>query len=1304
MAQTDIVARLELRAEQFSSEAGAAFAGLKQRAASSSAEIRNTFTSAFADVQKLAATSLNMPRTKAGALDLGPQIEQLRLQASAADQAAIAQRELSVAMTSAARAAGANADALRLEADAAAVASLASERHAQELRQQIQTYEAVQAELNKTISSTRQLTEAEQRANASAASHQQGMVQLGQQFNDFAVQVASGQSAAIAFAQQLPQAAYAISQMGGALGTVGRFLVGPWGTAITIALVVLTPFVAKLWETEEAAKAAEAGADGLADAQGVLGKMFNLTSGKIEHQNDLLRINARLTAANLRAEAVADRASAEKAFTNAGKLSWTEMAVGAVSEPFEPIGSGTWKGRRNAENLANIVKNVKGGSLKPEMAVRLAENMSFEGVNVEKSEFLSSLAKLVAAPLKEQAANEIDKSLDTGTLSPMFRREGHKRTRKSADLTPMANSAEEEIARINSEWDEQPKLIDKARIETLKLDHLIEELGRRKPPGFEKLISDAKAAQNAIDAGLIRQIGKAFEEPETLAQRGTRAISELNAEIASLEARKPPNWEALVRQAEATKQIVAAGMNRPMTEYVRQQRESLAVGQLVLQGRDAEAQALQDALRLQQQLGRSLRDDELATVLEIARTQERIQRALEDQRRIVGIYTSAVSNLSNTFAGFLDSMGSKRLEQSFGGLISGFAADIKSLGNNLIVNSVFGGVDRKVEDYVRQITGRRTPAEVLSDQARDAGTALAGATDKSASALDDFTRAVRAASDRLNATGIGEKPKLLGATAPTSGAMGLNGLADTASSLAAKGALSAEKRAEEIVVTGKRPSADRSADRMLRASDALGVAVDGLAENLERNLGIKVPKQITDSLKKSLPTVVQGIGAGSVGGSIFASISGRQADPLASSIGGILGEKGGKALGGVLSKAIGGTLGKTIGGLAGPLGGVLGGVLGNVVGGLFKSQKWSDATVTMNPYGTAVGSTATGNAGSAKQAATGTAASVATGINAVVDKLGAQIKALPAITLGMWDGKYRVADLATTKPLHSKNFGPDVLHDFGDNQQAAIEYAIRYSVSHAVLTGISQASQNILRSGQDLESALQKALMIEAIPRDLKAMLDPLGAAVDDLNRKWIKTVNALKEGGATAEQMAQAEQLYNLQLAQVRNTTESATQTLKDFRKSLQLGSSSPLSLRDQERTALTELSPFLAKIQAGQAVDQDKYREAAQAYLDVERQLYGSTERYFQAFDQIQAATNAAIAAIDNVKPISDPVANPFTQAAVDAAKRTADAVQTGNEMTQDTNALLAQAVELLARVADNDRSADTGFLGTARNFAVR
>src|SRR3546814_16884954 len=112
-----------------------------------------------------------------------------------------------------------------------------------------------------------------------------------------ALPISSGSNLFVIFGQQIGQVGGALSDMTGRLGAVGRVLTNPWVAALTTAAIVVGLFVDKLSDASEAANLAKRGSDGLADAQGVLGRMFDLTSGKTGHQNELLRLNAQPPAA-----------------------------------------------------------------------------------------------------------------------------------------------------------------------------------------------------------------------------------------------------------------------------------------------------------------------------------------------------------------------------------------------------------------------------------------------------------------------------------------------------------------------------------------------------------------------------------------------------------------------------------------------------------------------------------------------------------------------------------------------------------------------------------------------------------------------------------------------------------------------------------------------------------------------------------------------------------------------------------------------------------------------------------------------
>ncbi|ARR54551.1 hypothetical protein HY78_14485 [Rhizorhabdus wittichii DC-6] len=466
------------------------------------------------------------------------------------------------------------------------------------------------------------------------------------------------------------------------------------------------------------------------------------------------------------------------------------------------------------------------------------------------------------------------------------------------------------------------------------------------------------------------------------------------------------------------------------------------------------------------------------------------------------------------------------------------------------------------------------------------------------------------------------------------------------------------------------------------AGDNSLVAVKQSVDKLDKGLGgiFGLSGEFTQSLGRMLAGASLGATAGGiVGGNSQASQFGAMA-------GGALGEKAGDMLGTTFSKQLG-----KLAGFAGPLGSIAGGVLGSVVGGLMSKVKWGASTVSFS-NGELTAGDARGNSGRAKQAAEAGAGKVVTSLEGILEALGGTLLSAPSITIGTRHDDWRVNTSGTSLKIAKG------AKEFDGDQQAAIEYAIQQMLAGAVIEGISEASKRILKDGsQDLDEAIQKAGLIEAIPKSLKARLDPVGAAIDDLNKKWEKTVEALREGGASAEQMAEAQKLYNMELADVKENTAAASATLRDFLKGLGLGSSSPLSLRDQEAAAKAALQPFLDKIDAGAGVDQSAFQTAAQSYLDIERQLYGSTGQFFAAFEQIKAATSKAIATIDNAVPISaSPPSDPFAEKTATATQASADLLsQMSNQMTTQQATLDAIARALAAGFGG------ASFIGSARNF---
>jgi hypothetical protein len=451
--------------------------------------------------------------------------------------------------------------------------------------------------------------------------------------------------------------------------------------------------------------------------------------------------------------------------------------------------------------------------------------------------------------------------------------------------------------------------------------------------------------------------------------------------------------------------------------------------------------------------------------------------------------------------------------------------------------------------------------------------------------------------------------------------------------------------------------------------------------------------------------VLQGVSIGSSAGSVFGKGGGQIGGALGGAASLIPG--GSDALAGASPYIAAYQLGQSI---AQPIGKALNlnptltklGLLPGVIGKLFgigAPVKQGSSTLSFRDEAI-IAAAATGRGSAEKAQAFGSASSVADSVNKIAEALNGQISGAGSVSIGYRPGHKAPAYRVDTSG-QGKLTGNTILAF--DTEEEAIRAATGEMLKDGVIQGISDASKRVLAAGGDLEKAITKASLIESIPTSLKAMLDPVGAAVDDLNRKFKQTVDALTEGGASAEQMAQAEQLYNMQLAETKTSAQSASASLKDFLTAMKAGSSSPYSLRDQEATAKAGLQPYLDQIDAGQSIDQSRYLAAAQTFLDVERQLYGSTQNYFDALDQVQASTNKAISTIDNAKPITTAVESPFAKATADSAAATADGVQTGNEIASQSSEQLAAIVSRLDQLIDMGGVNSSEFVGTKRGFAA-
>jgi hypothetical protein len=431
----------------------------------------------------------------------------------------------------------------------------------------------------------------------------------------------------------------------------------------------------------------------------------------------------------------------------------------------------------------------------------------------------------------------------------------------------------------------------------------------------------------------------------------------------------------------------------------------------------------------------------------------------------------------------------------------------------------------------------------------------------------------------------------------------------------------------------------------------------------------------------------------------------------AGQIGGMAGSIGGMALGGKLA---------ALGSFAGPVGAIAGAVIGTIFGGLLSGPNRGQVTVG-NAGGMLGVINQTGKSGPQQQAM-GLSNNLIDTLNRIAAQIGAELNpSAGRVSIGVRNGDFRVDPNGTGRT----RVGAGVVN-FGKDEQAAIRFALTDLIRDGVLTGISQASQNLLRnSGNNLEKQLEKVMAIEAVPRLLRERLDPLGAAMDELFDKFKFLADAMREAGASAEQVADAQRLWELEKADTIASIGAASQTLKDFLASLNAGNNSPLSLREQRAEAERQLSPFLAQITgaesaraeverlrasgatpeqlqaaetaartAAAAIDQRGFTDASQLLLSISRASNASNGTFFSDFDRIRALTGQAIGFVDSATAAGD-TRDPFSR---EIALNTADMA-----------AILADHTRYLAAINDNlggvpfrNALLSGGFIGHDRAFA--
>lgn len=475
---------------------------------------------------------------------------------------------------------------------------------------------------------------------------QAGYVNLGRQAQDVAVQLQSGTNIGTIIAQQGGQVADAVAQMGGRFAGFASFMAGPWGAAITVGVGVLINLVEQMWLSSDAAEAqenafhkVEAASDGLSSAQQALGGVFDLTTGKIKAQNEMLILNARLMAVNLRAEALSERTSARKTL---GNFAGGELGLSTGKKVLGALGVPVYGDTAREQAVRRIAQGVVSGDMTSEAALRASEKLDFKGLAVTKQEFQQAIIDRVSSGLKDQTAKLIDQSLDDKSLAAGLRKTGTpKKTPRpkggSGDKAEFGEDAAAKIARLRDQFSDVPGYVQKVNEAMRQLDDIASDVEKKKPPNYKELVGDIASAKDLIQESL----------------------------------------------------------NKPLNDYLEKARASAEIDKLLIAGKDDEARALQVILQLKDQMG-PLDDEQLAAVLATVQAERERSMVLRDQRALIDANVRGIQSLrgaleqtvADTFRG----------KFSIGNIIRSIGQSYVNIMSQRIVEGLFGDALRELED------------------------------------------------------------------------------------------------------------------------------------------------------------------------------------------------------------------------------------------------------------------------------------------------------------------------------------------------------------------------------------------------------------------------------------------------------------------------------------------------------------------------------------------------------------------------------------------------------------------------------
>lgn len=761
--------------------------------------------------------------------------------------------------------------AAKTETDAAKAAYKAGEttleQYNQALIQTKTTLGLVEAEHRTASNELRKFAAANDDVGARIAgmsrSSKQAYTDLSRQVQDVGVMMSTGANLGTIVALQGGQIADALSRTEGRFAKLGSFLMGGWGTALIMASGFVMNLVGSLLESEQASEKAAAATDVFGQAQSAIGAIVDEFTGKINTQNQALLFNAKLKAMTLRADALTAKSDFMATLVKSGRPGLMASGNIGVTMAYGNPGSrqqqvdAQFAAARNNDPANVLLNDVLAKRVTPLAALDRLEKMDLSKSSLDQKTVIDALTNALKMQDGPEAAKQIEEAL-AGNGKPTKFKTGSKRSRSSrgpsaASLAEFGEDTFDKLANIRGQFGDVPALVEKTRKAMAELADIENDLGRKKGLSLEK--------QTALKA-----------------------------------------------EIEATRRAIQDGMNKPFNDFLEQQQQAKEIDDLLLQGRDDEAAALQVILRLKEQM-KPLDQAQVEAILKSVEAERQRGMVLRDQRALIEANVNAVHDLRTTLESTVSDAVLGKL--SPGKLIESIRNSFAQIISKQFVETYFGNA-------LRELESKASGAKAVDA----ASTVIAGSLQRGSTAVQSFAEVVERVTGRLAGPGEGSLSGNVAAAA-VNGSVALvaqavrdsiEGDAFGNPPITVEGQIKAQKEATKGTVNAMAP-----ADFFTEMRTAFG-------KGLENLVGASAAGPLSGALFGS----AFGGKPGAVLGALSMAGLGRISGLASGSLGGL---QLGTMLSGLFGGGSGAGIGGAIGGLLGPAGGLFGAMLGGGLGG-----------------------------------------------------------------------------------------------------------------------------------------------------------------------------------------------------------------------------------------------------------------------------------------------------------------------------------------------------------------------------------